>query len=198
MDIESDSTFLTAFQPNMGAPKNYGRFYRKWKRNNFKSIQEGREVGEYVDYILIISPGQIKSEVHRQVVEADKTNFMTEWEAYTRGREQVSSGTPIELLPGLDQARADAFKVHYVMTIEQLAELSDLTAQKTGIGSLDLRDRARKYLASRGADKRALEDAQAQIIDLTAKLAAMQAQLSAVLTAQNSATEALKDKRKRA
>ena len=181
MDVENDSTFTSALNPNAGVPKNYGRFYRKWIRNNYQSAAEGREIGEYVDYVMIVSPGQMKSEVHRKATPADKAQFREEWAAYEAGREQVSSGTPIELLPGMDASRAAPFKLHYVLTIEQLADLSDLAAQKTGSGSLEWRERAKKYLDSRGADKRALETAHDRIAELERQLGEVQAQLAQVL-----------------
>ena len=136
-------------------PKNYGRFYSKWIRNNFQSKAQGREVGENKDYVLIISPGMLKSEVHREATADDRREFREEWEAYQKGQEQRASGTPIEMLPGLDPGRRDSLKVLYIHTIEQLAGLGDGALQSVGMGGQELRERAKKYLAG-GGDQAAL------------------------------------------
>ena len=145
MDIESDSTFTS-----LVAPRNWVKFYPFWKRNNFKSVKEGREVGEFRDFVIIISPGQPKCEVNREVRDQDKQDYREEWSAYQAGREQRISGTPIDIMPGIERGRIDSLKALYIHTIEQLATLSDIGMQKVGIGAAELKERARVYLA-RGA-----------------------------------------------
>lgn len=143
-DPDSDS----AFTHNQQAPsKNYVKFYRQWVRNNFKSNAEGREVGEEQDFILIISPGQAKTEVRRKATEADRLAYAQEFAAYHAGKEQQISGTPIELLPGLPNGMADALKAQYIFTIEQMADLSDIGMQKVGMGGNEIRQKAKAYLA---------------------------------------------------
>ena len=143
MDVESDAAVLASHQ---ATARNYVKFYPKWERNNFESKKQGIDVGEYRDFVLIISPGQAKSEVHRQVQEKDKTEYPTEWAAYKAGKEQRLSGTPIESLPGLAQSRADALKALYVYTIEQLSDLSEPAKRAVGMDAGDLVQRAQAYL----------------------------------------------------
>lgn len=161
-DPDFDSSFLTQKEG-----RNYVKFYRQWVRNNFKSKEEGREVGEEQDFILIICPGQPKTEVRRKANDSDKMNYATEWMAYEQGKEQRQQGTPIEFLPGLASGRADALKAIYIYTIEQMAGLSDVAIQKVGMGGIKLREQAKAYLANGSAElaetKRQLQEALAII-----------------------------------
>jgi len=167
MDVDSDS----AFSANAKEARNYVKFYRQWVRNNFKSKAEGVEVGDQQDFIIIICPGQPKSEVRRKATDADKTQYRHEWQAYSEGREHQQSGTPIEVLPGLASGMADALKAVYIYTIEQMAELSDLSLQKVGMGGNDIRQRCKAYLSKNSVQVTAL---QAQLDEALAAIAKLQ------------------------
>lgn len=162
-DPDSDSGFTA--QQKEG--RNYVKFYRQWVRNNFKSKEEGREVGDQQDFILIICPGQPKTEVRRKATDADKHQYNAEWSAYEQGKEMQMSGTPIELLPGLANGMADALKALYIYTIEQMAGLPDLSLQKIGMGGNEIRKRAKDYLAKGSAET---EDLRRQVAELKADL----------------------------
>lgn len=153
MDVESDS----AFSANAKEARNYVKFYRQWVRNNFKSKEQGIEVGDHQDFIIIICPGQPKSEVRRKATDTDKSQYRQEWAAYQEGKEYQMSGTPIEMLPGLASGMADALKAIYIYTIEQMAELSDLSLQKVGMGGNDIRQRCQAYLSKNNAQVASLQ-----------------------------------------
>lgn len=155
-DPDMDSSFSAT--QHTAEPRNHVRFYQKWKRNNFKSEQEGREVGEYVDYALIICPGQAKSEVHMVANDELKRLHRQEWEAYKEGREQRAQGTPIETLPGLPSGMADALKSLYIFTIEQMAELSDSSIQKVGLGGNEIRQKCKAYLEKSSVEAAGLKE----------------------------------------
>lgn len=181
-DPDSDSAFANNQQKE---GRNYVKFYRQWVRNNFKSKQEGREVGEEQDFILIISPGNSKTEVRRKATEADMMAYGPEWAAYQQGKEQQMSGTPVELLPGLPNGMADALKAMCVYTIEQLAGLSDIGMQKLGMGANELRNKAKTYLQGNGAGLRdELEQAKIKITTLETANAALQARVQELEAAQ--------------
>lgn len=169
-DPDSDSAFTQ--QGKEG--RNYVKFYRQWVRNNFKSKEQGIEVGEEQDFIIIICPGQPKTEVRRKASEQDKMQYSQEWSAYQQGKENQISGTPIELLPGLANGMADALKAIYVYTIEQMAGLPDLSLQKVGMGGSEIREKARAYLSKTSGEVTALRQ---QLADMQAQMAAMQAKM---------------------
>jgi len=165
MDIDSDSAFSSK------EARNYVKFYRQWVRNNFKSKAEGVEVGEQQDFIIIICPGQPKSEVRRKATDADKVQYRHEWQAYSDGKEHQQSGTPIEVLPGLASGMADALKAVYIYTIEQMADLSDLSLQKVGMGGNDIRQRCKAYLSKNSVQ---VSELQAKLDEALAAIAQLQ------------------------
>lgn len=167
MDVDSDSSFSA----NSREARNYVKFYRHWIRNNFKSNEQGIEVGENQDFVIIICPGQPKSEVRRKATDADKSQYRQEWQMYSEGKEHQQVGTPIELLPGLTSGMADALKAIYIYTIEQMAELSDLSLQKVGIGGNDIRQKCKAYLSKNSTEVTALK---AQLEEALAAIAKLQ------------------------
>ena len=152
------------------AAKNYVKFYSKWVRNNYRSKQEGVEIGENRDFVMIICPGQPKSAVHEEVKESHKREYPIEWSQYQQGREQQQSGTPIELLPGIPNGRADSLKAIYIYTIEQLAEASDMAVQKIGIGGVELRTKAQAYLKKNSAEVAGLQEQLTNLAEQNADL----------------------------
>lgn len=162
MDVESDATFTSTAV----VAKNYARFYPKWVRNNFQSKEQGVEVGEYRDFVMILCPGQ-KDEVHRQATDQDKREYPQEWASYKEGKEHRISGTPIELLPGIDTGRIASLKSLYIYSVEQLAELSDIGMQKVGMGANELKTKAQAFLRQPKPSAEA-EELKARVAELEA------------------------------
>jgi hypothetical protein len=167
MDVESDAG---AWQAHEKVARNYVKFYPKWTRNNFQSEAQKTEVGEYRDFILIICPGQPKSEVRREVQDKDKQEYAPEWAAYKAGKEQRLTGTPVELLPGLDAGRADSMKAIYIHSIEQLAEASEPAMRSIGMGALELKNRAIAFLQKNSTEVLGLKQALSQRDEVIAAL----------------------------
>lgn len=158
MDFDSDASFV-----NQKPSTNYVKFYRHYVEK-FK---------EHRDYILIICPGQAKTEVRRPIQDIDKINYSNEWRAYIEGKENQINGTALEMM-GVDQGMIDALKSHYVFTVEQLANLSDLSLQKI-MGGNELRKKAQAFL----------EKNTTEVVELRAKLAELQAKLEQQSDLQN-------------
>lgn len=175
MDVESDSAFIQSH--NAPPSKCKAKFYPHWKRNNFKSAQEGKEVGEYRDHIIIFVPGS-KDVIDRPVQEKDKQEYMTEWMAYQQGKDQRINGTPVELLPGLPKGMADRMKANYVYSIEQLADLSEPGLRAVGMGSVEWKTKAQAYLQKNSAEVHVLkqenEALKAQLAELAQRLSALE------------------------
>ena len=176
-DPDNDTAFAEGHKKE---GRNYVKFYRQWVRNNFKSKEEGREVGSEQDFVMIICPGQPKTEVRRKASEQDKMQYAQEWSAYQQGKENQIAGTPIELLPGLAHGMADALKAIYIYSIEQMAGLPDLSLQKVGMGGADIRERARAYLNKTSAETTALRQ---QLAEMQAEMEAMREQMAAAQSA---------------
>lgn len=173
-DLMSDGALL---QTHQATAKNYAKFYPKWVRNNFLSEKEGAEVGKHEDFVMIICPGQPKSEFHSKATEDHKREHPQEWAAYIAGKEQRLSGTPIDLLPGLERGRADSLKAIYIHSIEQLAEANETAKHNIGMGAGDLVQRAKAYLQKNSAEVAALKE---QLAQKDVQLQEQQAQIAAL------------------
>jgi|TARA_R110000744_G_scaffold190849_2_gene310045 hypothetical protein len=80
-----------------------------------------------------------------------KENFPVEYAAYKEGvRGKVRpKGTPLTELRGVG-ARKENVLIHQdVNTVEELADLSDASVGSLGAGTVDLRKKARDYIANR-------------------------------------------------
>ena len=64
---------------------NVARFFKRWKPNNFQSEQQGKLVGEEVDYIEIRTPGDKLNISKRQATAQDKSQYFHEWDLYQQG-----------------------------------------------------------------------------------------------------------------
>jgi hypothetical protein len=180
-DPDSDSSFSAT-----PAARNYVKFYKEWIRNNFQSKAQGTEVGEYRDFVLIISPGMSKSETRRQVQDRDIKEYGAEWVAYLEGKEQLQNGIPIERLPNVAQGMLALCKSHYILTIEALAGLSDLGKQKLGMGSNDLVRQAQQYLAGTSKESIAAKQRAAELEGQVAEMLRVNAELQARIEALES------------
>lgn len=167
MDVESDSAFSFDYAKNrVAGGKNTVKFYAHWK------AKAATLDGEYRDYVLILCPGMRGQEVRREAKEQDKIDYPEEWRAYKDGRESFVNGTPIELLPGVPKGMLDAAKALNIVTIQQLAELSDSGAQTYGHGAIDLRRRAKEFLSQDKTGELALLRQEAK--ELREQIAALQ------------------------
>ena len=83
--------------------------------------------------------------------EAYIKRFPTAWKAF-QGEEVPVVGTPISEMPGIEDDRMRKFQFAGVLTIENLAALSDSQAQQIEFGTRKLRDAAIKLLEKRRED----------------------------------------------
>ena len=99
------------------------RFYSKSCYRKFKSEQEGRPIYEPVDYVEIGTLGDDKQIVDQAVKPGDMTRFPREWEAYQRGQNMETDGTP--LTEGPRSADADTEALKTAEDVEPKGALSD-------------------------------------------------------------------------
>jgi|TARA_R110000744_G_scaffold86660_1_gene169469 predicted flap endonuclease-1-like 5' DNA nuclease len=83
-----------------------------------------------------------------------KAAFPREYEAYLKRQEDPKKsikpvkidGTELTEVDGISKRRSETLKRHEVHTVEQLANLSDVSCNGIGTEYLELRKEARKYL----------------------------------------------------
>ena len=120
-------------------------FSMKAVKNGGKSDAEGRPIYDDIPHIRIHVPGDKNSIVEAPVTEEDKVRFASRWEKFQKNMQQAPEGTPLEQWPQLSIGQVYEFKAMGVMTVEQLAGMSDANAAKF-MGGHELRRRAETFL----------------------------------------------------
>lgn len=112
-----------------------------------RSAEEGRPIYEQREFVKIFVPGDKDNVVDREVEDADRRRFAREYDAWKRGLEAPTVGTPLSQWPAVDRAQVAELEFFHVRTVEELAGLADSHASKFR-GINDLRQKARDYLAA--------------------------------------------------
>lgn len=148
---------------------NYACFYNHAVKNENASQAAGHDIWIDKVYIMIVSPGQNKTEVRRPMQELDKRKYPTAWKAFEEKAESPVVGTPINYLPGLSLARLEELKGLNVRTVEQMASLSHSGISALGMGANELQQKAQAFLQKNTPE---IVELRQQVADLSAKLAA--------------------------
>src|SRR6185437_11248271 len=98
------------------------------------------------DFIEIISPGDTKSEMRRQVQDSDKIRWPDAWKAYEAGEEFKAQGTPLEQWREIDSSMIRELIHKHIYTIEQLANLGDTGIDNVGMGARMLVAKAKAFI----------------------------------------------------
>jgi hypothetical protein len=173
MDVESDADVMAAYRsPGVNRVK----FYPKQVRMNYLSEQQGTEVFEWRDYIIIYCPG-MKDPVNRLATETDRKEYPAEYAAYKEGKELRINGTPLTVL-GLPQSRVESLNAVNVYTVEQLAQLSGTTARHIGLDASQIIAKAQAFLQKNSTEvvalKQELAERDAVIRKMEERLAALE------------------------
>jgi hypothetical protein len=162
-------------------------FYIKPIQDAALTLKEGRPMFIDTECVRIMTPGDKSSILDRTAHAEDKMRFAKQYQQFKAGAEQAQVGTPLEAWPMVTRAQVEELKFFGIRTVESLAEIADVHAQKF-MGINMLRQRARDYVeAAKGtqpmAEMRAqLEEKDNEIqtlnkamADLAARVAAMEA-----------------------
>jgi|TARA_Y100000310_G_C20593708_1_gene769419 predicted flap endonuclease-1-like 5' DNA nuclease len=106
------------------------------------------------DLVEMRRVGDLNSVIYKVAEKVDflQEHFPHEMAAYEEhgaggGISTSAEGTPLTVLKGVGARRAKTLVRRDVATVEQLAELSDASVSGLGAGVVDLRRKARDYLA---------------------------------------------------
>src|SRR5262245_33489164 len=122
--------------------------------------------------VRITAPGS-KDVLISKATENYKHRFPNQWERFERKMSHAVSGTPLEQVPFLTVGQVAELKAFNCLSLEQLANMSDMNASKF-MGMHDLRKKAQNLLAA-------------------AKDSAPLTQMQATIDAQKNEIEALKN-----
>jgi len=166
-------------------------FYRGAIQNNIKSAEAGRPIFDEHDFVRIQTPGDTRTLIETRAIDSHKQSYPKAWDAYSRGLEVVTEGTPLAEWHFATASQIKELQYVNIRTVETLADVSDANIQKMGPGYQQLRQRAREYIAqakdSAHATKTARENEK-----LREEMAIMKEQLEALqaqLASQSSDTE---------
>ena len=175
------------------------QFFTEAVKLEWKSRQEGRPIFEDREFVRIIIPGDRRSMAVEPVNEEHKARWPREYEAFRVGREAPLEGTPLSEWPVslMSPARVQELAYFNLRTVEQLSAVNDAQLQNLGMGSRELRERARTWLeiAAKGAApiERLIgrnEELARETERLTRELKAANAELSALKTRETNNADA--------
>lgn len=155
-DLEATQIAFQQFETNRGNPRFAGdkslyiKFYHQPVLDKTESLKEGRPIYRDKEYVDIIVPGDKGNIVTRPVRPMDRLRWPELYKSFHENAEQIQVGTPLAVWPGITRSQVEELKFFKVLTVEQLASMSDSVAQRfMGINSL--RTRAQTFLeASKG------------------------------------------------
>lgn len=109
--------------------------------------------------------------------------FREPFEAWKKGQLPANTGTPLEQWPLMTVALVATMKAQNIFTIQQLAEVSDASLDKLR-GLREWREKAKAWVSS-AKDAAGDVEARAENARLAEQVKALQAQVSELLTRQN-------------
>jgi hypothetical protein len=155
-------------------------FYKGTIKNEFKSTEAGRPIFDEIDLVKILTPGS-RDTFTGDATETYQARFPQQWARYKAGQSQELAGTPLNMLPWLSIGQIAEFEAVNVKTVEHLAGMPDVLAQKF-MGAAQIKSRAQQYLD-------AAHDA-APLLKVTAELNKRDVQIEEL----KATVQALKDK----
>lgn len=133
-----------------------------------------------IQIIRTLIPGSKDERVDRVRAE-HKHRFPRAWAAFLAGEEGVVDGTPLKDFPGLTKDDVSTLTHFHVLSVEQLASMSDEQVGNLGHGWRARRDGAKTWMSARRAAQPVaelnaqLEEERSRRAELEARLAALEA-----------------------
>ncbi len=121
-------------------------FYEDALEIPFKSEQEGRPVYEQRVFVRIMVPGDATSIIETPATEQHKQEYRRQFERFEKGMKDVIDGTPLSMWPVVNKSQVKECEFFEIRSVEQLAELSDSTCKRMGMGYMELRSKAKAWL----------------------------------------------------
>jgi hypothetical protein len=182
------------------------KFYKRAVKLEHETNEAGRPIYKDYDFVRIMVAGDNLTEIDTYAQESHKQRFPRQWLQYQASQDSSSEihGTPIEQWPLISQSQAQELRAIKFLTVESIANASDLQLQRigmiAGMSPHSFRDKAKTFLnlaeetaeASKRAEEinqlkqelaqKEMENAKMKA-ETDAKLAQMQEQMAAILAA---------------
>lgn len=141
-----NGSFTRTNGANPDHTKVWPEFFTDTVRDEAASAREGREIFREEERVKIHMPGNQFTKPVFKVSSEHVERWPDQYKAFKEGREISLEGTPIEMWPILNKAQVAELKYLGIRTVEHLAELSDNTVQRIGMGGYKLRELAKAFL----------------------------------------------------
>ena len=141
----------------------YVRFERRPMEDKKASIDAGRYVAKDVDFALVTPPYSkdcVEYKVEQWLINMDRNvrdgripeRWADQWKAsyqsWKNGQEMPLHGTPIKGWGVVSPAQQQTLIAMNCLTVEDLAGINDEGLRRIGMGAVELRDKAKNWLAS--------------------------------------------------
>ncbi len=134
-----------------GDDKLHVRFFTMPRIDVAASGVQNRPIFKDVPYVEIMMPGDKNNIVVEPVWDQHMRRFPTQWDQFKRGEEQQAVGTPLKVAPFLTPSLVAELAVMKIVTIEQLANLSDNALNF--MGAQEFKQAAKRYLDLTGSNE---------------------------------------------
>jgi hypothetical protein len=124
MNLEAPNARFT------GDDKLFVVFFMHPRRDEAKSLEEGRPMFKDEEYVRIMVPGDKDSIVIRPARDMDKQRFQKQYDAFKSGEGEYHEGTPLKAWPMVTRGQVEELKYFGVHTVEQLSDLADVHVGK--------------------------------------------------------------------
>ncbi len=124
----------------------YPRFFEDTIQDPVASEREGRPIFKTEERVEIIMAGNTQTRPVFKVSSEHQQRWPKEYERFKQGLEMAVDGTPLEEWPRLRRAQVMELKAIGFVTVEQLAEMSDIAAQRIPMYGRALRELAKAFL----------------------------------------------------
>lgn len=146
--------------------------------SQIQSEQAGHPVYVEKPFVTIMIPGSTNTIIDTVADLAYQQRFPEQWARFRAGNtDSVVNGWRLESWPAVNTAQVKTLKHMGVFTVEMLADMSDTACQQVGMGTIELRIKAKAALVAAAggaeAERTAAESARrdAEMADLRAELA---------------------------
>lgn len=168
-------------------------FYMDKAKDEVETAKQGHPIFKEIPHVRIAIPGD-RDVVTRPVWDdgnnplSDTYRFATKWQRFLEGQHEPVVGTPLSEWPGVTRSQVEELKYFQVLTVEAMAEVPDVSLAKMGAGYLQLRQKARDYLAT-AAKAAPAAQMRAELEVRDGQIAALQSQLSEMAAAMKQSAE---------
>lgn len=124
------------------------RFFKQPVHNKAKSDEENRPIFDTREMVEVKIPGDRNFSFVSEIEDEHRTRWPKEYEAFQKGLEIATTGTPLEEWPNpqLTEGRIEELKHMNVFSVEDLANVADRDGPNLGMGWRELRAQAIAWL----------------------------------------------------